>query len=126
MFVIEAAIHHAAREIGVEPHVIQERNLLEEGSELPYGQKTENCEARKCWVQAKRNYQLEELKEQVQQYNSTNKYSKKGLALMPVCFGISFTNTMMNNARALVHVYSDGSVGAVSYTHLTLPTICSV
>jgi xanthine dehydrogenase large subunit len=30
---------------------------------------------------------------------------------MPVCFGISFTNTMMNNARALVHVYSDGSVG---------------
>ncbi len=111
MFVIEAAIHHAAREIGVEAHVIQERNLLEEGSELPYGQKTENCEARKCWVQAKRNYQLEELKEQVQQYNSTNKYSKKGLALMPVCFGISFTNTMMNNARALVHVYSDGSVG---------------
>lgn len=30
---------------------------------------------------------------------------------MPVCFGISFTNTMMNQARALVHVYSDGSVG---------------
>ena len=30
---------------------------------------------------------------------------------MPVCFGISFTNTMMNNARALVHIYSDGSVG---------------
>ena len=33
------------------------------------------------------------------------------MALMPVCFGISFTNTMMNHARALVHVYSDGSVG---------------
>lgn len=30
---------------------------------------------------------------------------------MPICFGISFTNTMMNNGRALVHVYSDGSVG---------------
>ena len=36
---------------------------------------------------------------------------KKGLALMPVCFGISFTNIRMNQARALVHVYTDGSVG---------------
>lgn len=30
---------------------------------------------------------------------------------MPICFGISFTNTMMNQARALVHVYTDGTVG---------------
>src|SRR5690606_38887411 len=44
-------------------------------------------------------------------FNKNNDYLKKGVALMPVCFGISFTNTMMNNARALVHVYSDGSVG---------------
>ncbi len=111
MFVIEAAIHHAARAIGVDAQIIQERNLLEEGSEFSYGQKTENCEAQNCWVQAKKNYGFGERKEQVRQFNATNKYIKKGLALMPVCFGISFTNTMMNNARALVHVYSDGSVG---------------
>ena len=30
---------------------------------------------------------------------------------MPVCFGVSFTNTPMNQARALVHIYQDGSVG---------------
>jgi xanthine dehydrogenase large subunit len=36
---------------------------------------------------------------------------KKGMAIMPICFGISFTNTPMNHARALVHVYQDGSVG---------------
>ena len=36
---------------------------------------------------------------------------KKGIAAMPVCFGISFTKTMMNQARALVHVYTDGSIG---------------
>ena len=39
-----------------------------------------------------------------------NQFYKKGFSLMPVCFGISFTNTMMNQARALVHVYWDGSV----------------
>jgi len=36
---------------------------------------------------------------------------RRGLAMMPICFGISFTNTSMNQASALVHVYSDGSVG---------------
>jgi len=111
MFVIEAAIHQAARTIGVETTLIQERNLLEEGSEFSFGQKTEDCEAQNCWHQAKENYHLEKLKKEVQEYNSKNKFSKKGIALMPICFGISFTNTMMNHARALVHVYSDGSVG---------------
>ena len=33
------------------------------------------------------------------------------MALMPICFGISFTKTLMNQARSLVHVYTDGSVG---------------
>ncbi len=111
MFVIESAIHHAARMLGIEPHIIQEANLLEEGDEFSFGQKTEDCEARNCWLQAKKQYDFEQLKAEVNQFNSENKYIKKGLALMPICFGISFTNTMMNNARALVHVYSDGSVG---------------
>jgi len=111
MFVIESAIHHAARMLGIAPHIIQEINLLEEGAEFSFGQKTEDCEARNCWSQAKKRYDFEQLQAEVEQFNSSNKYIKKGLALMPVCFGISFTNTMMNNARALVHVYSDASVG---------------
>ena len=111
MFVIEAAIHHAARAIGIDAQVLQESNLLEEGSEFSYGQKTEDCEAQNCWAQAQKRYDLAQLKSTIATYNADNKYSKKGLALMPICFGISFTNTMMNNARALVHVYSDGSVG---------------
>lgn len=111
MFVIEAAIHHAARQMGIDPQLIQESNLLEEGSEFSYGQKTEDCEAKNCWFQAKSDYKIAQLKADIKQYNAANKYTKKGLALMPICFGVSFTNTMMNNARALVHVYSDGSVG---------------
>ena len=43
-------------------------------------------------------------------FNVSNKLFKKGMALMPICFGISFTKTLMNQARALVHVYTDGSV----------------
>lgn len=111
MFVIEAAIHHAARVLGVDAEHIQEKNLLHEGAEFSYGQKTEDCEAQNCWTQAKNRYDLDQIKKEIQDFNQSNDYVKKGLALMPICFGISFTNTMMNNARALVHVYSDGSVG---------------
>lgn len=111
MFVIESAIHHAARSLNVEAKEIQEKNLLDEGSEFSYGQKTENCEAKNTWIQAEKNYNYKKLKLDVEQFNKSQKYFKQGLAFMPVCFGISFTNTMMNHARALVHVYSDGSVG---------------
>lgn len=111
MFVIEAAIHHAASEIGVDPSVIQEKNLLQNQDTFPYGQIADGCEARPCWESAVQQFDLAKCKASVDTFNHNNTLHKKGLALMPICFGISFTNTPMNNARALVHVYSDGSVG---------------
>ncbi len=111
MFVIEAAIHHASRALGVDPAEIQRKNMLKNGVEFPYGQIVEDCEAVPCWDQAVDQYQLSHLQSEIATYNSTNDFSKKGLALMPICFGISFTNTQMNQARALVHIYSDGSIG---------------
>ena len=111
MFVIEAAIHHAAKSIGVNPIEIQSKNLLKDGDEFPYGQITAACEARNCWNQAISTYKLSELQKEIEHFNAQNKAYKKALSLMPICFGISFTNTPMNNARALVHIYNDGSVG---------------
>ena len=111
MFVIEAAIHRAAREMKMSAIDIQSKNLLFEGAEFPYGQIAEDCEATRCWDQAKEEYDFYSLETEVKKFNATHQTKKKGIAFMPICFGISFTNTMMNNARALVHVYSDGSIG---------------
>ncbi|MCB9266386.1 MAG: molybdopterin-dependent oxidoreductase [Lewinellaceae bacterium] len=111
MFVIEAAIHHAARELGVAPLDIQQKNLFEDGQEFPYGQVIKDSEARHCWMENIERNNLHQLRAEIREYNAAHRLSKKGMHLMPVCFGISFTNTMMNHARALVHVYSDGSVG---------------
>ncbi len=111
MFVIEAAIAHAARALGIPAEIIQRKNLLKNGDEFPYGQLAEGPEARNCWDLAVTDYELKKLRRKVADFNKKNTLFKKGLALMPVCFGISFTNTSMNNARALVHVYSDGSIG---------------
>ncbi|OSZ81302.1 xanthine dehydrogenase [Chitinophagaceae bacterium IBVUCB2] len=110
MFVIEAAIAEAAAALNVSPILIQQKNLLKTGDEFPYGQIAQS-EANECWDKAVNLYDLQKLQQEVDAYNNNNKLSKKGLALMPICFGISFTKTLMNQARALVHVYTDGSVG---------------
>jgi xanthine dehydrogenase large subunit len=110
MFVIEAAIAKAASQLGLDACEIQEKNLIRTGDEFPYGQIAES-EASACWNKAKELYDLPSLRKQVAGFNEQNTHIKKGLALMPVCFGISFTKTPMNQARALVHVYTDGSVG---------------
>jgi xanthine dehydrogenase large subunit len=110
MFVMEAAIVRAAERIGVPPAVIQQRNLLRTGDEFPYGQRAVS-EANECWDKAAQSYDLESLQREVDAFNAASHFTKKGIAVMPVCFGISFTNTPMNQGRALVHVYTDGSVG---------------
>ncbi|WP_207510337.1 xanthine dehydrogenase molybdopterin binding subunit [Longitalea luteola] len=110
MFMIESAIAKAAEELGINAAIIQEKNLLQTGDEFPYGQKAQS-EAPECWHKAKTLYDLDAMLQQVQAFNATNTLYKKGLACMPICFGISFTKTLMNQARSLVHVYMDGSVG---------------
>ena len=109
MFVIESAIAKAAEELGIDASVIQQKNLLQSGDEFVYGQIAES-EASPCWEKATSLYEIEKLNTSIADFNATNTLYKKGLSFMPICFGISFTKTMMNQARALVHVYMDGSV----------------
>lgn len=110
MFVIEAAIDKAAGKLGIPASDIQQRNLLNTGDEFPYGQ-IAHSEAHECWNKAIDMYEVEKMRKETEEFNASNTLVKKGMALMPICFGISFTKTHMNQARALVHVYNDGSVG---------------
>lgn len=109
MFVIESAIAHAAEKLEVSKDEIQKINLIKSGDEFPYGQIAES-EAETSWTQADEKYNFAKLKAEADEFNKQNKLTKKGVALMPICFGISFTKTPMNQARSLVHVYTDGSV----------------
>lgn len=109
MFVIESALAHAAAALGVATAELQQKNLIRTGQEFPYGQRAES-EAPEAWTQADAQFDLSGLRREVEVFNEKNTLRKKGLALMPICFGISFTKTAMNQARALVHIYTDGSV----------------
>lgn len=111
MFVIESAITKAAEAMKIDRHVLQKKNLLKEGDEFPYGQKVERSQTRSSWNALEKKISVEKVRSEIEQFNATHMWTKKGFALMPICFGISFTNTMMNQASALVHIYTDGSVG---------------
>ena len=111
MFVMESAIYNAAEKLGITPKAIQEKNLIQDGETFYYGQKAENSQASPSWKSLSEKFDLELLEREVEDYNSKEKMYKKGLAYMPICFGISFTNSALNQASALVHVYTDGSIG---------------
>lgn len=110
-FVLEAAIWKAAQKLGVPAYKIQRTNLIKENEFFYYGQKAKRANALKCWSETEERFRLEEKIKAVKNFNASNKIHKRGIALMPICFGISFTSSFLNQASALVHIYTDGSVG---------------
>ncbi len=110
MFVIEAALARAAEVTGRNREDLQALNLLSEGDLFPYGMETKGCHARRSFDEAKAKYDLAGARRAVDEFNAKSARFKRGVSFMPICFGISFTNKMMNQAGALVHIYTDGSV----------------
>lgn len=111
MFVIESAIAKAACELNVTKRLIQKQNFLKENDTFQYGQLAENVNIGNCFQTADKKYHIKQIEKEVEEFNTKNTNYKKGMAIMPLCFGISFTKTPMNQARALVHIYQDGSIG---------------
>jgi len=109
-FVIECAIHKAALKLAVDASVIQRKNLLKESDEFHYGQKAVNVHTESTWELAVEKFHPELIRQRIIKFNAENKNYKKGFAFMPICFGIAFTNTRMNQANALVNIYTDGSI----------------
>lgn len=109
MFVIEAAIAKAAESLCIPASEIQYKNLVKTGDEFPYGQIAQS-EAKASWDKAYELYDVKKKREEIENFNASHFHIKKGISLMPICFGISFTKIFMNQARALIHIYQDGSI----------------
>ena len=112
MIGIERAMEGIARETGRDPLDVRLANLYRSGADqTPYNMTVEDCEtlpAILADLEASSNYRAR--REAVSAFNASSPILKKGLALTPVQFGISFTLIHLNQAGALVHVYSDGSI----------------
>lgn len=111
MLVIEKAMDDIARAVGRDPLEIRKLNLYGPGRDLtPYHQTVEYETLAKLIEELESDCDYWARREAITAFNSNSPVLKKGLALTPVKFGISFTVQHLNQAGALIHVYTDGSI----------------
>ena len=112
---IEAVMDHAARELGLDPSKVRQRNFYTDYAsgkkqKTPYHMVVEDCEINAMTAQLLRQSRYRRRRNDIDDWNRRNPVIRRGIALTPVKFGISFTLTHLNQAGALVHVYHDGSI----------------
>jgi xanthine dehydrogenase large subunit len=111
MLVIEDALDRIARSLGLPPETVRERNFYREGDTTHYGMLVKDAgRIARIWGELKESAGFDARREAVQAFNRTQTHCKRGIAITPVKFGISFTATMFNQAGALVLIYRDGTV----------------
>ena len=112
MLAIEYVLEDIARHLKVDAVDVRERNYYgeQERNQTPYGMVVEDNIVRRVVDELLLSSDYRQRRETVRQHNRDNQVLKRGLALTPVKFGISFTATHYNQAGALVHVYKDGSI----------------
>lgn len=111
MLAIERVCDAVAARLGIDPLLVRKRNLYGPGRDVtPYGMQLEDNIAPQLVARLAETSRYDERREAIAAFNAANPVLKKGIALTPVKFGISFTTTHLNQAGALVHVYADGSI----------------
>jgi xanthine dehydrogenase molybdopterin binding subunit len=113
MLVIEEILDRIARRLGLPPEVVRERNLYRgkgETNTTHYGQEIEDSRIQTIWHELKKTSALELRRKEIADWNSAHPHHKRGIAITPVKFGISFTVTHLNQAGAFVLIYQDGTV----------------
>ncbi len=112
MVAIEEIMDAVARELGKDPLDVRKRNYYgkTERNVTPYYQTVEHNMLEEMTAELEASSDYAKRREDIRAFNAKSPILKKGLALTPVKFGISFTASFLNQAGALVHVYTDGSI----------------
>ena len=112
MMAIENIIDNISRYLGKDPSEIRKINFYKKNSRnvTHYGMKIEDNVINELFNKLIKKSNYKKRYSEIKKFNLKNKYKKKGIAITPVKFGISFTTIHLNQAGALVHIYTDGSV----------------
>ncbi|HWD20635.1 MAG TPA: xanthine dehydrogenase molybdopterin binding subunit [Verrucomicrobiae bacterium] len=113
MLIIEEIIDRIARRLGLPPEIVRERNLYHGAGETNtthYGQPIGDNTIPRVWAELKQNSAFDQRRAELARWNAASPHRKRGLAITPVKFGISFTLTHLNQAGAFVLIYQDGAV----------------
>jgi xanthine dehydrogenase large subunit len=112
MLAMEMILTRGAEELGLDPLEVRRRNFLGPAprNRLPYGQEVDDFRIPRIVDELVVTSDYVARRAAIEAFNAKSPHVKRGLALQPVQFGISFTHTPLNQAGALVHIYQDGSV----------------
>ncbi|XP_068446454.1 xanthine dehydrogenase/oxidase [Clinocottus analis] len=110
MMVAESWITDVAQSLGRPAEEVRRLNLYVEGESTPYNQILHQLTLDRCWDECLSRSGYQQRRAAIDLYNRQNRWTKRGLAIVPTKFGISFTAAFLNQAGALVHIYTDGSV----------------
>lgn len=112
MAVIEQAIDRIARFLKKDPVEVRKLNFygIDKNNLTPYGKLIENNRLHVMYERLWLSSGYQQRRQLISIFNRQSRFIKKGLALTPVKFGISFTTAFLNQAGALVNIYKDGTV----------------
>jgi xanthine dehydrogenase large subunit len=111
VLVMEDALDRIAHHLGRDANEVRALNFYAEGrDETPYGQKVEENHLPRCWAEVKQLADFAHRRAEIDAFNCSNRVLKRGIGLFPLKFGISFNLAHLNQAGALVHIYTDGSI----------------
>ncbi|KAI4587118.1 hypothetical protein MJG53_004905 [Ovis ammon polii x Ovis aries] len=110
LFIAENWMSEVAVTCGLPAEEVRQKNLYKEGDLTHFNQRLEGFSVPRCWDECLKSSQYYARKSEVDKFNKENCWKKRGLCIIPTKFGISFTIPFLNQAGALIHVYTDGSV----------------
>lgn len=110
LMVAEQYIRQIAEYLHMDYIELMDRNLFREGHLTHYNQAILNCNVKRCFHECLESSNYYERKKKIDVFNSQSRWIKKGITVVPTVFGLGFVPPHLNQAGALVHVYTDGSV----------------
>ncbi|KAL8788107.1 MAG: hypothetical protein Q9213_001865 [Squamulea squamosa] len=110
MFIAESYMEEVADHLGMPVEKLREINFYKPDESTHFNQALKDWYVPLMYKQVLNESDYEERRKATDDYNALSKWKKRGLAIIPTKFGISFTAIFLNQAGALVHIYHDGSV----------------
>lgn len=110
--VIETVMDRMARQLKIDAAEIRLKNFygLSDRDITPYGETIEHNRLYTIYDELLKSADYAQRRIEIDAFNASHAHQKKGMALTPVKFGVSFTTAFLNQAGALVHIYSDGTL----------------
>ncbi|KAM4538347.1 aldehyde oxidase 6 isoform 2-T2 [Fundulus diaphanus] len=110
LLVVENMVNDVAMALGRPADQVREINMYKGPSVTHYKFEFSPENLRRCWEQCKLKSDYDARRKAVAQFNQQSRWKKRGVAIIPIKYGIAFAESFLNQAGALVHIYKDGSV----------------